>query len=229
MCTVTISSRLVLCDFHDSTIVSEPLTDEQLSHSNSESTSQSLLRRVRAHDAQAWKRLVELYTPLVCYWCRRAQLGDEDTADLTQEVFRAVAMGIGNFRSESPNDTFRGWLRTVFRSKLLNLVEAKKRQPDAAGGTEAMQRLQELPFGAHSDNEQADDDERQLIQGLYQQAMSLIQAEFESNTWQAFLQMTVEDKPAKVVAADLGMTAGAVHTARWRVLRRLRQELGDLE
>lgn len=31
------------------------------------------------------------------------------------------------------------------------------------------------------------------------------------------------------VAEQLNMTNGAVYTARWRVLRRLRQELGDAE
>ena len=38
----------------------------------------------------------------------------------------------------------------------------------------------------------------------------------------------VEGQVAKDVAADLGMTPGAVRVAKCRVLQRLREELGDL-
>jgi len=34
------------------------------------STSRSLLVRLNEHEEAAWDRLVELYTPLVCHWCR---------------------------------------------------------------------------------------------------------------------------------------------------------------
>ena len=204
--------------------IARSLPNPNASQSNFESTSQSLLRRVRGQDAAAWKRLVELYTPLVCYWCRRAQLSTEDTADLTQDVFRAVAGGIGNFRHENPSDTFRGWLRTVFRSKLLNFLEVKQRHQNATGGSEALKQLLQVPA-----LEIEAEEEQQIISDLYNRAMALIQTDFEQNTWQAFWQMSVEEKSASDVATDLGMTTGAVHTARWRVLRRLRQELGDLE
>src|SRR5438067_2522351 len=66
------------------------------------SMSPSLLLRVQANQAGAWERLVELYAPLVYHWCRRAQLGPEDTADLFQEVFRAVAGHIAEFRRDGP-------------------------------------------------------------------------------------------------------------------------------
>ena len=54
------------------------------SHTGSSSafhTSPSLLLRVQADDQGAWTRLVDLHAPLVYHWCRRAQLGTEDTAD----------------------------------------------------------------------------------------------------------------------------------------------------
>ena len=42
--------------------------------SDSSSTSTSLLRRVRANQAEAWARLVDLYGPLVWHWCRQSDL-----------------------------------------------------------------------------------------------------------------------------------------------------------
>jgi DNA-directed RNA polymerase specialized sigma24 family protein len=40
--------------------------------------------------------------------------------------------------------------------------------------------------------------------------------------------MTVDGQPAADVGAALGLAANAVHQAKFRVLRRLRQEMGGL-
>ena len=52
------------------------------------------------------------------HWCRRCALTPEDTADVFQEVFRAVALHIADFRRDREGDTFRGWLRTITRNKV---------------------------------------------------------------------------------------------------------------
>ena len=52
--------------------------------SSSNATSTSLLQRVRDADAAAWRRLVELYGPLIFAWGRRHRLGDEDAADVVR-------------------------------------------------------------------------------------------------------------------------------------------------
>jgi RNA polymerase sigma-70 factor (ECF subfamily) len=63
---------------------------------------------------------------------------------------------------------------------------------------------------------------------LFARALDRIRAEFEERTWSAFWRMAVEGRTAKDVGADLAMSPGAVRVAKSRVLRRLRQELGDL-
>ena len=45
-------------------------------------TSLTLLEKVQANHADAWNRLVDLYAPLVRYWCRRSQLPEEDIAEV---------------------------------------------------------------------------------------------------------------------------------------------------
>jgi RNA polymerase sigma-70 factor (ECF subfamily) len=57
----------------------------------------------------------------------------------------------------------------------------------------------------------------------------MIRAEFEPTTWQAFWIATVEGRTAAEIAASLGITKHAVHQAKYRVLRRLREEMADLE
>jgi RNA polymerase sigma-70 factor (ECF subfamily) len=193
---------------------------------SSQSTSLSLLERVRANDPAAWERLVDLYGPMVLAWCRRAGLADQDSEDVFQEVFRAVADRIHAFRRDWQGSTFRGWLWTVTRSKIVDHFRVRRNQPAAAGGSEAQQRWMELPeqLDESSGDSQAADDRRALVQ----RALAMIRPEFRPQAWQAFERFAIEGEPAGVVAGELGMSSGAVRQVKYRVFRRLREELADL-
>jgi RNA polymerase sigma-70 factor, ECF subfamily len=192
----------------------------------SSATSRSLLERVRANDTAAWDRLVALYGPLVFHWCRRWDLQDQDAADIFQEVFQAVAAHVGAFRKERPGDTFRGWLRTITRNKVRDHFRRLGREPGGAGGTDAQLRFAQLPAPPPPDDDAPDADEAE--RGLFHRALELIRGEFEERTWQAFWRTAVAGQAPRDVAADLGMSPGAVRVAKSRVLHRLREELGDL-
>lgn len=187
-------------------------------------TSQSLIARVRGREQDAWHRFVELYEPLVKYWCRKAGLKNSDAADLSQEVFQAVAKSIGKFSHDQPGATFRGWLRTIFRRRLADFLERRNKSPHAAGGTGAWERLAEIAA-----DDETDAEETSITSGIFHRVLDFIQAEFQETTWRAFWLTTVEERSAAEVARVLEISPGAVHTAKWRVLRRVRQELGDLE
>jgi len=187
------------------------------------STSTSLVCRLKAADPEAWQRLVDLYGPLVWSWCRRAGMQPADAADVLQEVFRAVAGKIGEFRHDRPGDTFRGWLRVIARNKIRDHYRARQGQLEAAGGSEAYQRFLDI-----SDDASQSGEGQVPLAGLFHQALTQIQAEFEPQTWQAFWEVTVRERPAPEVAEQLGTTPAAVRQAKCRVLRRLRQQLGDL-
>jgi RNA polymerase sigma-70 factor (ECF subfamily) len=191
-----------------------------------DATSLSLLLRLKAKDAAAWDRLVLLYAPLVYYWCRKLDLPDQDAADVLQDVFQAVATHITSFRKELPGDTFRGWLRIITQNKVYDHFRRLGREPQAAGGTEANLRLAQLP--AFEDVVIDDDAEKQAHQQLIHRALELIRCEFTNRTWQAFWRVVVDGQRALDVAHELAMQPGAVRVAKSRVLRRLRQELGEL-
>ena len=55
-----------------------------------------------------------------------------------------------------------------------------------------------------------------------------MRAEFESKTWQAFWRVTVDGLATASAAAELGLSGPAVRMAKSRVLRRLREEVGEL-
>jgi RNA polymerase sigma-70 factor (ECF subfamily) len=189
-------------------------------------TSLTLLQRIRNGDNSGWQCVLDLYAPLVRYWCRRRGVTGADADDVLQEVFRAAAQSIDTFRREKEGDTFRGWLRGITRHKVLAFCRGRDRHPTADGGSSAHQRLLEVP---ESEVKEPDDPgEAEQFSALVRRAMLQLRGEFEPKTWQAFWRTAVDNQSAPAVGAELGMSANAVRMAKSRVVRRLREELGDL-
>jgi hypothetical protein len=74
----------------------------------------------------------------------------------------------------------------------------------------------------------ADSELSQVWDGVVARALKQIQSGFQASTWLAFWRVVSDGQSPTVVAEELGMTAAAVRQAKSRVLRRLRQQLGDL-
>ncbi|HQU43529.1 MAG TPA: RNA polymerase subunit sigma-24, partial [Pirellulales bacterium] len=56
-----------------------------------QTTRVSLLLRLKQPEPEiAWRRFVELYTPLLFYWTHRMGLHAPDDADLVQDVFAVL-------------------------------------------------------------------------------------------------------------------------------------------
>ena len=201
-------------------------TQREPHSAGSESTSTSLLERVRASDPDAWRRLAHLYAPFVYSWCRHFNVRLEDTPDIVQEVFVAVHRRIVDFRHDRPGDTFRGWLWMITRNKIRDLQRASAKNFEGKGGTDAQRQLLELPEGEPSVDETTSGIDKS--KNLLLARLEPVRAEFEQRTWDAFWRAAIEGEVTTDIAADLGVTVNAVRKAKCRVLRRLRDELKDL-
>jgi RNA polymerase sigma-70 factor (ECF subfamily) len=187
------------------------------------SISSSLLLRLKARHPEAWDRLANLYGPLVHHWCLRTGLQEADAEDVVQEVFRTVAARIATFRRQRKGDTFRGWLFTITRNKIGDFVRRRRGRANASGGTDALVQLSEVA----ADEDLASATESTEVGGLYQRVLGLVRFQFEERTWQAFWRVVVAGQSPADVAADLDVTVNTVYIAKSRILRRLREELGD--
>ena len=186
----------------------------------------SLLARARARETAAWSEMVRLYTPLVAHWCRRCGLDSHDSADCIQEVFTAVASSLQNYEPRRTNGAFRAWLWTITRNKVRDIFRRRSHQPQAVGGSTAGQSLAELPDeSAVPDDEPSD---AAQLSELVQRGLEQVRGEFESRSWQSFWRTAIDGIPTSIVAEQLGLTAAAVRQNRSRVMRRLRQQLGDV-
>jgi RNA polymerase sigma-70 factor (ECF subfamily) len=182
-----------------------------------EETPASLLERLRRPDEQAaWARFVDLYTPLIYYWSRRSGLQPHDAADLVQEVFALLVRKLPEFTYDR-HKSFRGWLRTI----TLNKWREQQRQ----------RTLREVDVGWANDLPAPVGEalwESEYRQQVVGRALEIMRTDFRPATWKACWEVVVGGRPAPEVAAELGLTVGAVHAARFRVLARLRQELAGL-
>ncbi len=186
------------------------------------STSSSLLGRVKAGQPDAWGRLVELYGPTVYRWCRKCGVEAGDAADVCQEVFSSMASHVGGFRREKPGDSFRGWLWTITRNKAQDHFRRRAGEPNAQGGSQNRDFLAGLPAAT---SEVSRSSEPPNDRALVRRALEAVRQEVEPASWQAFWRMTVEGRSSAEVARELSMTPSAVRQAKYRLLRRLRQEL----
>lgn len=183
-----------------------------------ETTPITLLERIRKRDDSAsWARFVDLYTPVIYGWARRIGLQESDSTDLVQDVFAILVQKMGEFQYD-PDRSFRAWLKTI----ALNLVRERQRQrkeiqlPDGDGRSLADSAESHLFWDAD------------FRQALVRRALCVMQADFNPTTWKVCWLVVVENQPAAQVAAQFGLTVGAVYAARFRVLTRLRQELAGL-
>jgi len=189
-------------------------------------TSVSMLERLkRANpDASEWNSLQEIYLPLIRHWLARIPGLRDEADDLTQEVLLILLRELPAFERRR-HGSFRAWLRQITVNRLSAFHKARCKQPIAGGGEEADRLLKELADPS-SDLAQAWDQEHD--KHVIQKLLAVVRPDFEPSTWQAFNLFAMEGRPAASVAEELGVSESAVVQTKFRILKRLRDEAGEL-
>jgi len=189
-------------------------------------TRASLLVRIRdPRDGEAWREFAALYEPLIYEFSRKRGLQHADAADLTQIVLHAVTGAIRRLDYDSQRGSFHGWLFAVTRNQLRKFLAHQQREPHGSGDTDVLDLLHEQP---------APDEEAALWDDEYKRqrfrwACDRVRTEVEPASWQAFWRTAVDGCPAAEAARELGLSLGAVYTARSRILARIREQIQQLE
>lgn len=184
-------------------------------------TRHSLLVRLRdSANHEAWDEFVLVYSPAIYRFARKRGLQHADAQDLAQTVLSAVAQRVADWQPDADRARFRTWLARIASNQTITMF--RRRKPDAArGGTTAVAVLneQEAP---------ATDLELNCRREAFRVLARKVRAEFEEATWQAFWMTAVEGASVEEAASSLARSAGAIYTARSRIIRRL-QELARSE
>lgn len=188
-------------------------------------TSISLLERLRLDpDAASWRRLVDLYSPLIRDWLRKQGLQPADADDLTQKVLVVLVHELPHFQHRRKG-AFRSWLHKITLNRLRDFCRARQTHPAATGNSSVMRMLEQLD---DPNSELSRLWEQEHDQYIVERALKLIEPEFAPTTWRAFWRVTRDGVDAADVAAELGVSTNAVFIAKSRVLKRLRTEIEGL-
>jgi RNA polymerase sigma-70 factor (ECF subfamily) len=185
-------------------------------------TSVSLLERLAgAPTDDDWRRLLDLYQPLLRAWMARAGVPPSEADDLVQEVLLVVFREVGGFERRGKG-AFRAWLRTILANRVRDFFRAQKYRPTATGDSDFLRRLDELesPDSALSHLWDREHDEYVAASLLRR-----VRGDFAPATWEAFRRHALDGEAAARVAEELNLSLNSVLLAKSRVLKRLRQEL----
>lgn len=191
------------------------------SSSESVTISSTLLSGARSANPNAWVMIVTRYSPKIMTWMLLAGVDSSDAPDLLQDVWRSVLMSLKNFRREKPDDTFRGWLRTIAQRRIADYFESRSQQPRnlPLAQLESLQSQKLL-----TDEITANVSERVK---LLQKSMQQVESEVKPTTWLVFQMHVIEEKSVEEVAAILKIPTYSVYTSKSRVIKRLRELLED--
>ena len=189
-------------------------------------TSATLLQRLNDRsDSVAWRRLVDLYSPLINAWLRRQGVSAEDAEDLTQEVLGIVVREVSRFRHNGRAGAFRTWLRTITINCLRQSWRSRRVRAQTTRSPDLDSALDQLEDPASDLSRRWD---REHDEFVLHRLLELIEPEFRPATWQAFRRQVIDGASAEAVAAELGLTVNAVLIAKSRVLSHLRRNAEGL-
>jgi RNA polymerase sigma-70 factor (ECF subfamily) len=188
-------------------------------------TSVSLLDRLKAAGPQAsdWGRLQEIYLPLITRWLGRIPAMNAEIDDLAQEVFVVMVREIPKFDRQREG-SFRAWLRQVTVNKVRTRRKQLYRRP-MAGLDQTDGFLDQL---AQPTSELAREWDLDHDRHVFQKLLAIVQPDFQPATWEAFRRFAIEGRKAADVATELGIRVDSVIQAKSRILKRLREEAGEL-
>ena len=195
------------------------LSEEHSSHS----TSTNLLKLVADGDQEAWERFVSIYGAFIYARCRRAGVSAQDAADLVQEVLRRVSTSIGILQREKPGHGLRPWLHEISKNVIIDHFRKAARERNALGNHLSCGILDEFPSPWDEDSSSWTNTPDVVL--VLRRALEYIQIDYEDTTWRAFWRTVVDGESTADVAADLELAQGTVRQARYKILKRLREEL----
>ena len=178
----------------------------------STTTDRDLLVRSRDGDQQAFRELVESYTPRVYGLVRNLVYSQSEAEDVTQEVFFKVYRKLATFREDS---AFYTWLYRVAVNAATDWL--KKKRQDRALQVEDLQRL---PLADDCDTPD-DNLGRKDLRGQIREAMGQLPEKFRTILVLRELEGMAYDEISNV----LKISKGTVESRLFRARAKLKAEL----
>ena len=189
-------------------------------------TREAVLIGIKGGDSQAWQDLYSTYWHWLLSICLNTGVPYADAEELVQKVFVRVNENIKEFVYDRTRGRFSGWLVVILGNLTIDYWRRRSHDPLSRGtrqpsktttGTAPLHRL------AGSKKDQVVDQvlARELNR-VFQQAYKELRAQVPAKHWRVFEAYSINDRPAKEVAAEEGMAPGTVYSIDSRLIAQLR-------
>jgi RNA polymerase sigma-70 factor (ECF subfamily) len=189
------------------------------------STQAALLAAIKTpENRQAWDEFIAIYRPAIYRMARQRGLQDADAQDVTQDILVRVTNAIGQYEQQ-PGTKFRHWLRRVAKNAILTAFTQSPKDfaTGGSGGADLLARQSD------SSPELEQQLETEFRRELYLRAAATVRSDVNAETWRAFELTVVEGLACEDAAAVLGKSVGMVYASRSRIVKRLREQIEQLE
>jgi RNA polymerase sigma factor (sigma-70 family) len=194
-------------------------------------TRSSLINRLKATiNGESWEVFFNTYWELIFSVARRAGLSEADSQDIVQETILKVHKSLDRFQYNRERGSFKGWLRTITRSRLNEHFKKQQRQPQ----TQQPREDEDNPLANLADP-QGPELERiwseEWSRSLIQRSLAFLKQQVSLKQYQIFKCHCIDEWTVKEVCGALNVNAAQVYMAKKRVgkifaakLERLKQE-----
>ena len=194
-------------------------------------TRSSLINRLKATiNGESWEVFFNTYWELIFSVARRAGLSEADSQDIVQETIIKVHKSLDRFQYNRERGSFKGWLRTITRSRLTEHFKKQQRQPQ----TQQPREDEDDPLANLADP-QGPELERiwseEWSRSLIQRSLAFLKQQVSLKQYQIFKCHCIDEWTVKEVCDALNVNAAQVYMAKQRVgkifaakLERLKQE-----
>src|SRR5215471_5104336 len=196
-------------------------------------TRASLLQRLKdLDDHSSWNEFYELYHDLIFSVARRAGLSEPEAAEVVQDTLISVARKMPSFTYDPAKDSFKGWLLTVTRWRILDQLAkrscqaaraaniSRPKQQEEETRTATIERVAD-PAGSDLAIVWEEEWETQLLQA----ALARIKRQVRPQHYEIYHLHVVLGKPAREVARVLDVNTAQIYLAKHRVGNLLKKEV----
>lgn len=189
-------------------------------------TRQSLLTRLKNWDDQgSWRQFFDTYWKLIYTAAKRSGLTEAEAQDVVQETIIEVAKKMRRFEYRSEGGSFRGWLMTLTRWRIIDQFR-KRRKLEVTDDTgerplEAIPDPASLPLEAIWDAE--------WEQNLAEAALERVKRQVDPKEVLVFDLLVRKGWPVKKISSKLGLNLAKVYYAKYKVGALLKKEIARLK
>jgi RNA polymerase sigma-70 factor (ECF subfamily) len=192
----------------------------------------SLLARLKDwDDQQSWRDFFNTYWKLIYNVAIKSGLSDADAQDVVQETIVTVAKKIKGFKYDPALGSFKGWLRTITHSRIVDHVRRRQRAGKPATRSLADGRrtgtIERIPDPASLDHDAVWETEWQ--RNLLEAALDRLKHRLKPKQYQIFDLYAVKGWPVAKVVKTLGVSRTQVYLAKLRITPLLKKEIARLE